>query len=272
MCKACTGKLPTARGKALSPKKARALASLLRDRKRFLVAFENDLARKLFKVYLNFYKAFLLSPSLRLTPKLKTQFQEAVEQILSERMKVPATVGARYGRRAMEAVKKGAGQKILFTGVSATTTEEDQFLVRFVFPEIENRIREVASQMLNTQVKFLQSTLSAAAMTQTSMQDVAKFLRDKLIPPPGFRGTPAQYAMTVARTETFAAYETGSREAFRALGVSQVEWVVVDDDLLCEECAPHAGEILPNNTMPGRDRPPLHPNCRCTTVPYMGGE
>lgn len=85
-----------------------------------------------------------------------------------------------------------------------------------------------------------------------------------------------QRAQTIARTETIRAGRDGRNETWRQaraegwLGDDTTRrWVVTDDDRLCPACAPLAGvEVGLEEAFPhgGGDGPPLHPNCRCTTV------
>lgn len=102
------------------------------------------------------------------------------------------------------------------------------------------------------------------------------------------RGRAKQYAntlvraraKTIARTETQRMLQLAQREAYERtmdlLGIpasaATVEWLTSDDEKLCEQCAPLNGETAPfdNTVWDNGDTytygPPLHPNCRCTTV------
>jgi SPP1 gp7 family putative phage head morphogenesis protein len=85
-------------------------------------------------------------------------------------------------------------------------------------------------------------------------------------------------AMTIARTETQFAANTGAVNGYRASGVVDgKQWLTAEDDLVSEECQEN-GEAGPNqdgvigldDEFPsGDDAPPVHPNCRCTIAPYI---
>jgi len=76
-------------------------------------------------------------------------------------------------------------------------------------------------------------------------------------------------AITIARTETLAAGNAAAKERYVAAGVEKVEWIAALDDRVCPIC-----EGLHEKTYPIEDAPslPVHPNCRCTLVPYREKE
>jgi SPP1 gp7 family putative phage head morphogenesis protein len=83
----------------------------------------------------------------------------------------------------------------------------------------------------------------------------------------------AQRGETIARTEIMDALNAGQDEAWQQAQDEGLlsdnatkEWIVTDDDLLCEECAAMDGKTVPiGDDFPEGD-PPLHPRCRCTTA------
>jgi SPP1 gp7 family putative phage head morphogenesis protein len=89
----------------------------------------------------------------------------------------------------------------------------------------------------------------------------------------------AQRATTIARTEIIGAANDGRLAAWRAAqdkgllkaGQRRV-WVVTPDDRLCPSCEAmdgqtvDLGEPFESDDFGTVDAPPLHPNCRCTTV------
>lgn len=88
-------------------------------------------------------------------------------------------------------------------------------------------------------------------------------------------------AMTVARTETQFAANTGAVNGYKASGVVDgKQWLTAEDDLVSEECQANgeAGEngdgvIGLDDIYPSGDAaPPVHPNCRCTIAPYIDFE
>jgi SPP1 gp7 family putative phage head morphogenesis protein len=82
-------------------------------------------------------------------------------------------------------------------------------------------------------------------------------------------------AITIARTEVMGALNAGSQETWRQarekglLSANAVkEWMVTPDELLCEICAPLAGQRVPldGTFSTGQTQPPAHPRCRCTAA------
>jgi len=80
-------------------------------------------------------------------------------------------------------------------------------------------------------------------------------------------------AETIARTESIRAAAQGQQEAWDqmvAQGIldsneARKEWMVAEDERLCEICAPLQGWQVPiDQTFPVQNGiPPAHPNCRC---------
>ena len=74
-------------------------------------------------------------------------------------------------------------------------------------------------------------------------------------------------ALMIARTETSLAHNEGAIESYIASGVvGEKEWLIASD--ACDECLPYNGEVVPveSTFSNGEYAPPLHPNCRCTTL------
>ena len=72
--------------------------------------------------------------------------------------------------------------------------------------------------------------------------------------------TAVQHVSTVARRETFKV---------NADVVKKVRWLSTLDKRTCPRCGALDGREFAIKVGP---RPPLHPNCRCTTVPVLSGE
>lgn len=72
----------------------------------------------------------------------------------------------------------------------------------------------------------------------------------------------------LARTGIHSASNTGALSALRAnpLLVVGYEWLTARDERVCPACAPRDGKRY---TLDTTERPPLHPQCRCTLVPLL---
>jgi hypothetical protein len=96
-------------------------------------------------------------------------------------------------------------------------------------------------------------------------------------------------AELIARSETIRSSNAGAVSAYQQAGVMQKEWLVTEDDRLCEFCSPMGGKVVgvETNFYSLGDQvtteagnvlkinyehigfPPLHPNCRCTILPVI---
>jgi SPP1 gp7 family putative phage head morphogenesis protein len=78
-----------------------------------------------------------------------------------------------------------------------------------------------------------------------------------------------QRAEVIARTETMRAVNGAAWDRYKQYGVEQVEWLTALDDRQCDECEELNGKIFPIDEAPDL---PVHPNCRCTLAPAIGGD
>lgn len=79
-------------------------------------------------------------------------------------------------------------------------------------------------------------------------------------------------ARLVQTEQAFFASEA-QRDCFKDLDVEEFEFVASLDEVTCEICGGMDGHHLPMKDFePGSTAPPLHPFCRCVTVPYFNDE
>lgn len=107
--------------------------------------------------------------------------------------------------------------------------------------------------------KNIKVQLSEGILKGEGMKKLAKRLEETT-------GMAEQRARLVARTETMYAFNTAAREEYRRYGVEKVEWVAAMDERTCPRCGPLHGRVFPMDQAPDC---PLHPNCRCITIPYI---
>ena len=67
----------------------------------------------------------------------------------------------------------------------------------------------------------------------------------------------------IARTETMRAHSQGQRKFYATVGVQKLEWLTMQDERMCPECAALDGKVYPVDQFPNQ---PLHPACRCGHV------
>jgi len=73
----------------------------------------------------------------------------------------------------------------------------------------------------------------------------------------------------LVRTEASYAYNTASITSYKLAGVTEVEYIPENDELLCDDCEANAatnGGIYLLGTEP---QLPVHPNCRCCYAPVV---
>jgi len=97
----------------------------------------------------------------------------------------------------------------------------------------------------------------------------------------GFKGVARNRVVTLVQTESAHIIETATLESYRQLGVEKYEWLATLESHTCREditingftykgCAGLDGltfDVDSENPI----LPPVHPNCRCTTVPVIKG-
>lgn len=84
-------------------------------------------------------------------------------------------------------------------------------------------------------------------------------------------GTSSAAAGRLVLTEGAAFAAMGRKECYERLGVKQFAFLATLDAKTCCICAAIDGQVFDlEDYQIGVTAPPLHPNDRCTTVPYFG--
>ncbi|MDD3502514.1 MAG: minor capsid protein [Eubacteriales bacterium] len=77
-------------------------------------------------------------------------------------------------------------------------------------------------------------------------------------------------AEKLVRTESIHAYNAGTRAGYQRAGVNKYIYYAAEDERTCDLCgALHNKEFSMAEINEGENYPPLHPNCRCTTIPSL---
>lgn len=157
-------------------------------------------------------------------------------------------------------------------------------------PEVQRNVERATTRLASgvnetTQVR-VSALLGTALDEGKTIDEIAKQVKETI-------GVDGARAETIARTESARAYESGQVAAWKESGVVVgKKWLLAPD--ACEYCRAIArkAEVLPldasfakvGDTIDGVaggtltigfadvDGPPLHPGCRCSTVPVMQGE
>lgn len=79
------------------------------------------------------------------------------------------------------------------------------------------------------------------------------------------------YARRLAVTETARVYSEAQKANYKANGFEEYE--ILAESGACNICKPYDEKHYKTDDMiPGHNAPPFHPNCKCTTVPYLERE
>lgn len=80
-------------------------------------------------------------------------------------------------------------------------------------------------------------------------------------------------AKTLVRTETAYIFEKATKEAYEAAGIEWYEYLATLDGRTSEACQELDGKHFKvKDAVPGKNYPPMHPNCRSTTVCWFPDE
>ena len=130
-----------------------------------------------------------------------------------------------------------------------------------------NGTKIISLDITRTSYDLLGSQLADGIAIGASPSNLASMIEDSLSSP--------ERSLMIALTEGSRAANAAAMDAYKALGVEQIEWVAADpDDEECDidgEITDVDGEF--SNGL-GADDLPVHPNCRCSTTPLVpdGGE
>lgn len=74
----------------------------------------------------------------------------------------------------------------------------------------------------------------------------------------------------LARTEMIHTWNESTMESYKDYGVKQYQFVCGLDERTCPECGSLDGEVFEiKDKIEGVNYPVIHPNCRCTTIPFF---
>lgn len=111
-------------------------------------------------------------------------------------------------------------------------------------------------------VNELQRALTQHFLTGGRLQDVVKWIRDKM-------GTSENKAARLVYTENAYFQSVAQRDSFRELGVKMYVFVATLDERTSDICRSLDGQKFEmRDFAPGVNAPPMHPWCRSATAPY----
>lgn len=113
-------------------------------------------------------------------------------------------------------------------------------------------------------IEKVQSTITDGISAGHSISRMS----DKLIDYVAVENKGQRYiAERLARSETAHFMAEGQLEAYKEAGIEKYQFVVAFSERTCDICGGLDGEIIPvSEARAGDNYPPIHANCRCTTV------
>jgi len=183
---------------------------------------------------------------------------DAIMLLMNERITVPAgPIISQMVNEALKAGKYRAGVFLRSVGVHATLG--DTTVDQRVFEVINERNIAALKGITDEMGKRIKAQLSEGIVKGEGMKKLAGRLSEAT-------AVPLNRARVMARTETMFAFNTAKDEEFKRYGVAKVEWVAARDERMCPTCGSYHGKVFPIDECPPC---PNHPNCRCTTIPYI---
>ena len=111
--------------------------------------------------------------------------------------------------------------------------------------------------------KELRQVLTTAAMTGESIYKTSRRLNAAF-------NTAAYNTQRIVRTETTYACNQAELQSYAALEIERYEYYATLDTRTSPQCRQLDGQVFPTSeAQAGKNLPPMHPNCRSTTVPYF---
>lgn len=112
----------------------------------------------------------------------------------------------------------------------------------------------------------LKSNLVTGLITGESLDKMASRIHKRM-------GVAYSAAKTLVRTETAYIYETSTMAGYSACGIEWYEFLATLDYKTSEICQEMDGKHFKvKDAVPGKNFPPMHPNCRSTTVCWFPEE
>ncbi|WP_018752184.1 minor capsid protein [Paenibacillus sanguinis] len=79
-------------------------------------------------------------------------------------------------------------------------------------------------------------------------------------------------AQRLIRTETTHIYNQATKLGYKESGIEEYQFLATLDLRTSDQCQSLDGKHFPlDEAQPGKNYPPMHPNCRSTTIPYRAG-
>ena len=112
-------------------------------------------------------------------------------------------------------------------------------------------------------VASLDRTLADQFLRNAPLKDAVKNIRETT-------GTSFTNAERLVRTESAYVVEQATKEAYTDAGIEKYQFIAVEDERTSDVCSALDGKIfLLSEAEVGVNMPPIHPQCRSTTIPVF---
>lgn len=112
-------------------------------------------------------------------------------------------------------------------------------------------------------VEELNKAVAQGLLRGQSSEEIAAGLVKQL-------GISQRNAIRIVRTETAAIASKADMKLYKDLGIDSIKFMASLDGKTCAVCSDMDGKVIPlKQCRIGLNMPPLHPNCRCYTVPVI---
>lgn len=150
---------------------------------------------------------------------------------------------------------------------------QEQFLrSSFAQPETLSKVELLSTRsyedlkgVSDTMATRMNSILAQGMVEGRGAEDIARQMFKEI------DGLTRKRALVIARTEIIHAHAEGQLDAFAALGLGDLgvlaEWSTANDNRVCPQCAAMEGKRFKVKDSHGLI--PLHPNCRCSWIPWV---
>lgn len=151
-------------------------------------------------------------------------------------------------------------QSILGVGFNVSKVDETMLFRILKYPWSGKNYSQALWENTDKLATLAKRELTLGFMTGASVQKMAKEINDVM-------GKGRYAAERLARTESSYFANQGRQESYKELGVKEYTFLGGG----CEDClALNGQDFLVDEAEPGVNLPPIHPNCKCTTVPKTG--
>lgn len=123
------------------------------------------------------------------------------------------------------------------------------------------------AQRVHKSMEYLQKTVEKGLIDcvsrGASKDEFIKTLKDRF-------NVSFSEAQRLARTELSHTQNQAKADTYKKYGVVRYEYIAADDEKTDSGCAELDGQVFYlDAAVEGVNYPPMHPNCRCTTAPYI---